>query len=102
GNGQRILVEDADVLRKGGLIRRAFGGNGLFVSEGECHRRQRKVMAAVFQPRHIATYADTIVRYGERIQQEWHDGAVVDLNQHMIAVTMSIIGKVLFDTDVFE
>jgi cytochrome P450 len=58
-------------------------------------------MAPVFQPRHIATYADTMARYGERLQQQWHDGAVVDLNQHMIAVTMSIIGKVLFDTDVF-
>jgi cytochrome P450 len=98
---QSILVEHADDLSKGQLVHRAFGGNGLFVSEGEFHRRQRKGMAPVFQPRHIATYADTMARYGERLQQQWHDGAVVDLNQHMIAVTMSIIGKVLFDTDVF-
>ena len=27
--------------------------------------------------------------------------AVVDLNQHMIALTMNIIGKILFDADVF-
>jgi cytochrome P450 len=98
---QCILVEHADDLSKGRLIHRAFGGNGLFVSEGDFHRRQRKVMAPVFQPSHIATYAETMVRYGERLQQEWHDGAVVDLNQQMIALTMSIIGKVLFDTDVF-
>jgi cytochrome P450 len=98
---QSILVEHADDLSKGRLIHRAFGGNGLFVSEGEFHRRQRKVMAPVFQPRHIASYAETMVWYGERLQQAWHDGAVVDLNQHMITVTMSIIGKVLFDTDVF-
>jgi cytochrome P450 len=99
---QSILVEHADDLSKGRLIHRAFGGNGLFVSEGEFHRRQRKLMAPVFQPRHIAAYADTIALYGERLQQEWHDGAVVDLKQHMIAVTMSIIGKVLFDNDVFD
>ena len=99
---QSLLVEHADDMSKGRLIHRAFGGNGLFVSEGEFHRRQRKVMAPAFQPRQISTYADTIVRYGERVQQEWHDGEVVDLNQHMIAVTMSIIGKVLFDTDVFN
>jgi cytochrome P450 len=98
---QSILVEHADDLSKGRLIHRAFGGNGLFVSEGEFHRRQRKLMAPIFQPRHIASYAETMVWYGERLQQEWHDGAVVDLNQQMIAVTMSIIGKVLFDTDVF-
>jgi cytochrome P450 len=99
---QSILVEHADDLNKGRLIHHAFGGNGLFVSEGAFHRRQRKVMAALFQPRHIAAYAETIVQYGERLQQEWHDGAVVDLNQLMIAVTMSIIGKVLFDSDVFD
>jgi cytochrome P450 len=99
---QSLLVEHADDLSKGRLIHRAFGGNGLFVSEGAFHRRQRKVMAPVFQPRYIAAYAETMVRYGERLQQEWHDGAVVDLKQHMIAVTMSIIGKVLFDTDVFN
>lgn len=99
---QSILVEHAYDLSKGRLIHRAFGGNGLFVSEGEFHWRQRKLMAPVFQPRHIAAYAETIVQYGERLHQEWHDGAVVDLNQHMIAVTMSIIGKVLFDNDIFE
>lgn len=99
---QSILVEHAYDFSKGRLIHQAFGGNGLFVSEGEFHRRQRKLMAPVFQPRHIASYAETIVQYGERIQQEWQDGAVVDLNQQMIALTMSIIGKVLFDADVFN
>ncbi len=99
---QSLLVEHADDLSKGRLIHHAFGGNGLFVSEGAFHWRQRKVMAPLFQPRHIAVYAETMVRYGERLQQEWHEGAVVDLNQQMIAVTMSIIGKVLFDTDVFD
>jgi cytochrome P450 len=98
---QRILIEHADDVSKGRIIHRAFGGNGLFVSEGEFHRRQRKVMAPVFQPRHIASYAETMAWYGERLQQEWHDGAIVDLNQQMIALTMSIIGKVLFDSDVF-
>jgi cytochrome P450 len=71
------------------------------VSEGAFHRRQRKVMAPVFQPRQIASYAETMVRYAERLGQEWPDGAVVDLNQHMTALTMSSIGKVLFDADVF-
>jgi cytochrome P450 len=44
---------------------------------------------------------DSIAHYGEQIQQEWNDGAVIDLNQQMIALTMSVIGKVVFDADVF-
>src|SRR2546425_782507 len=39
-HAQSILVEHASNLSKGRLIHRAFGGNGLFVSEGEFHRRQ--------------------------------------------------------------
>lgn len=99
---QSILVDHAYDFSKGKLLHKAMSGNGLFISEGEFHRHQRKLMAPVFQPKHIAGYADTIVHYGERIQQGWHEGETIDLNQQMINLTMSIIGKVLFDTDVFN
>lgn len=99
---QSILVEHAYDFGKGQLIQKAFGGNGLFVSEGEFHHHQRKLMAPMFQPRHIAVYAETMVHSGERLQQEWQNGAVVDLNSQMIALTMSVIGKALFDADVFN
>src|SRR5260221_12136978 len=99
---QSILVDHAYDFGKGQLVHKAFGGNGLFVSEGEFHRHQRKLMAPMFQPRHIAAYAETMVQSGERLQREWQDSAVVDLNSQMIALTMSIIGKTLFDSDVFH
>ncbi len=99
---QSILVDHAYEFSKGRILHKAMDGNGLFISEGEFHRHQRKLMAPVFQPRHIASYADTIVRYGERIQQEWSEGETIDLNKQMISLTMSIIGKVLFDADVFS
>lgn len=98
-HAQHVLVEHADEFSKGRLMRKAVGNNGLFVSEGEFYRRQRKLMAPCFQPRHIANYADTIVLYAEHIMREWEDGATIDINHAMIRFTMSIIGKVLFDTD---
>ncbi len=98
-HAQHILVEHADNFSKGKLMRKAVGNNGLFVSEGEFHRRQRKLMSPCFQPHHIASYADTIVHYAGHLMQEWEDGAVIDINHSMIRFTMSIIGKVLFDTD---
>jgi cytochrome P450 len=99
-----VLVEHANEFDTGVVRRNAFGpviGNGLFVSEGELHRRQRKTLAPAFQPRHIKSYANTMVTYGERAQVEWTDGEVVGINHEMIQITMSIIGKVLFDADVF-
>src|SRR5258708_1722638 len=99
-----ILVEHANDFDKGEFMHNAFRpviGNGLFVSEGELHRQQRKLMAPSFQPRQIVSYADTMVKYGELIQQEWNDGKIVDVSQEMTHLTMSIIGKVLFDANVF-
>ncbi|GAC1343415.1 MAG: cytochrome P450 [Ktedonobacteraceae bacterium] len=99
-----ILVEHAYDFDKGLAIHNTFRpvvGDGIFSSEGDFHRHQRKLMAPSFQPRHIASYAGTMGHYGEQIQQTWPDGAVIDVNQQMTNLTMSIIGKTLFDADVF-
>ena len=101
---QSILVEHAYDFDKGLAIHHVFRpviGDGIFSSEGDFHRHQRKLMAPPFQPRHIASYADSMGQYGEQIQQSWTDGAVIDVNRHMTNLTMSIIGKALFDADVF-
>jgi cytochrome P450 len=102
---QCILVERPDDFDKGYLIHQVFRpllGDGLFSSEGTFHRRQRKLMAPAFQPRTIAHYIDTMGLYGERLQQSWVEGSTINLNQQMTTLTMSIIGKALFDVDVFN
>jgi len=99
-----ILVEHAYDFDKGVAIHNTFRpaiGDGIFSSEGDFHRHQRKLMSPPFQPRHIASYADIMGYYGEQIQQTWPDGSVIDVNQQMTNLTMSIIGKALFDADVF-
>src|SRR5438067_341028 len=99
-----ILVEHAYDFDKGIAIHTTFRsaiGDGIFSSEGDFHRHQRKLMSPPFQPRHIASYADIMGYYGEQIQQTWPDGGVIDVNQQMTNLTMSIIGKALFDADVF-
>lgn len=99
-----ILVEHADEFEKGAMLRRVIQpifGNGLFTSEGEFWRRQRKLMAPAFQHRRVASYAETMVAYTMQAQQELADGAVVDIGREMTRLTMSIVGKALFDADVF-
>src|SRR5438552_11478800 len=99
-----ILVEHAYDFDKGLAIHNTFRpviGDGIFSSEGDFHRQQRKLMAPPFQPRHIASYAGIMGDYGEHIQQTWPDGSSIDVNQQMTNLTMSIIGKALFDADVF-
>jgi cytochrome P450 len=99
-----IFVEHAYDFDKGITLHSTFRpvfGNGLFMSEGDVHRKHRKLIAPSFQPRHLAGYADAIVGYGERIQQKWRDGQVIDVSREMTDLTMSIIGKALFDADMF-
>ncbi len=103
-NVHRVFVEHANDFDKGAAIHNAFRpiiGNGIFTSEGDFHRRQRKLMAPSFQPRHIISYADTMSHYSELIQQGWSEAETIDVSQEMTHLTMSIIGKVLFDADVF-
>ena len=99
-----ILVQHAYDFDKGLAVHNTFRpviGDGIFSSEGDFHRQQRKIMSPPFQPRHIVSYAETMGYYGEQIQQTWLDNSVIDINQHMTNLTMSIIGKALFDADVF-
>ena len=86
-----FLVEHANAFDTGVVRRNAFGpilGEGLFVSEGELHRRQRKALAPAFQPRHIKAYADSMVHYGELAQAQWADGAQLGINREMIHITI--------------
>lgn len=100
-----ILVDHAEDFDKGDAIHNAFRsaiGDGIFTSEGEKHRRQRKLMAPSFQPRNITSYADDMVMYSEQIQQLWQDGEEIDVSRKMTDLTMSIIGKALFNADIFS
>ncbi len=99
-----LLVEHANDFDKGDIAHKAFRsitGNGLFINEGEAHRRQRKLISPFFQPRHIASYAQTMVYEAEEAQQRWHNGEALDMDREMMRLSMSLIGKVLFDADIF-
>ena len=77
-----ILVEHAYAFDKGSAVHnivRPAIGDGIVSSEGDFHRRQRKLMAPAFQPRQIASYAESISHYWELTQQSWANAAVIDL-----------------------
>jgi cytochrome P450 len=101
-----ILVEQANNFSRGQITRKAdrplIGTTGIFQSEGNIHRRKRKLLAPSFQPSHIRSYADNIVCYGERLAQSWDDGAELEMYKQMTLLVMNIVGKVLFGSDTFN
>jgi cytochrome P450 len=80
-------------------VMRRFLGIGLLTSEGEYHRRQRKLAQPAFHMQRIAGYADIMTDYTQRHLATWQDGDVRDISEEMMALTMYIVSKTLFDAD---
>jgi cytochrome P450 len=77
-------------------------GNGLLTSEGAFHHKQRRMMGPMFVHKHIASYAQTMADRSEQHAALWTDGQELDVSQAMMAITLEIVGKTLFDAEVGE
>jgi cytochrome P450 len=75
-------------------------GEGLFVSEGEFHRRQRRLSQPAFHGERIAGYADQMVSLAMRLRDSWKDGAILDVSREMNWLAMMIVGSTLFGANV--
>lgn len=75
-------------------------GEGLLTSEGEFHKRQRRMMQPAFHRQRIEAYAEIMARYADEQMQGWHDGQEIDLHEEMMRLTMVIVARCLFDADV--
>src|SRR6185295_12520013 len=72
----------------------------LLTSEGAAHLRQRRLLQPAFHRDRIAGYGNTMVAHADRMRQSWTDGATLDIAREMNRLTLSIVGKTLFDADV--
>ena len=99
---KEVLVTGHQNYKKGLVLQRAkrLLGDGLLTSEGEFHRRQRRLSQPAFHRQRIAGYAGTMVHYANRVAGSWQDGGVFDISQEMMRLTLAIVGKTLFDADV--
>ena len=75
-------------------------GEGLLTSEDPFHKRQRRLVQPMFHHSRISTYGDVMVRYADELGRTWSDGQVLDVHEQMMKLTLSIVGKCLFDTDI--
>ena len=97
-----VLITHNDNFIKGRALQRAkrLLGEGLLTSEGEFHRRQKRLALPAFHRQRIAAYAEVMTKYGERISSDWRDGEAMDISVEMMRLTLAVVGKTLFDADV--
>lgn len=99
-----VLVTHARSFEKSPVMRASLlplAGHGLFTSEGELWRRQRKLMAPMFTPASLAHFAADMTSCTERAIENLRDGSVVDIARETTRITMAIAGRTLFDIDTF-
>jgi cytochrome P450 len=99
-----LLVERARSFRKSDMLRFALfklAGEGLFTSNGELWRRQRRLMAPLFTPKAVERYATDMVECSLRTTSGWRDGMELRLLAETTRLTMGVAGKTLFDADTF-
>ena len=99
---EEVLVTNARLYSKGRVLRanRHVFGEGLLTSEGEFWLRQRRLSQPAFHRARIASYAATMVEYAQRMMDGWRSGEERDVHREMLRLTLQIVGKTLFDTDV--
>jgi cytochrome P450 len=99
-----VLVTRARLFKKGRALERAkrLLGEGLLTSEGDLHRRQRRLAQPAFHKTRISGYADTMVRHAVRTADRWQDGQTIDSTAEMNRLTLTIVGETLLGTNVEE
>jgi cytochrome P450 len=75
-------------------------GNGLLTAEGEEWLRHRRLASGAFHRERVAGHGRTMAAYADEMVDAWHDGEPIDLHDAMTALTLRIVARTLFDTDV--
>jgi len=97
-----VLVTKSGSFMKGRALQRAklLLGEGLLTSEGELHRRQRRLAQPAFHRDRIQQYAAVMIDRAAATSASWTDGQSLDIHHEMMRLTLSIVARTLFGADV--
>jgi cytochrome P450 len=103
---RHVLLDNASNYRKDDLQIRILApglGRGLVTAEGEEWKLQRRTIAPLFTPRHVAGFFPPMVEAAERLVRRWQrrpDGRVVDAALEMTRITLDVLERTIFTTGV--
>lgn len=96
-----ILVQHPERYQKPALAKRLFKssfGNGIFFSEGDFWKRQRKLAQPALHHVRVNAYAEDMVAKTQKMMENWY--STIDIGAEMHTLTLLIVVNALFKTDV--
>jgi len=102
---QQVLVTDSEKYYKDRmtkLVGKKFLGNGLIFNEGEFHKRQRKLIQPAFHHNRLKKYVDQINHITNNWLDSIDDCEVVSIHPSMMKLTLAIVCKALFNTNISD
>jgi cytochrome P450 len=95
-----LITKSRDFYKHFGLKQtRMLLGNGLLNSEGDFWLRQRRLAQPAFHRDRIHDYGRVMIDHTRQMLAGWHDGDRRDLVVEMMALTLKIAAKTLFDAE---
>ena len=99
---REVLIDKAAFFGKDRTQKRMkiLLGEGLITSDGETHRRARRIAAPAFHRQRIQRYAGQIVELSAVLGAQWEPGSPLDISAEMMRLALKITARTLFDTEV--
>lgn len=99
----RRLLLDPDTFARGGPVTERFRqmfGNGLGISDGDLHRRQRALLEPAFSHSRVGDYASMMTDVARATTERWRDGETVRVEKEMDELALTVITRVVFSDEV--
>jgi cytochrome P450 len=99
---RRVFVDNTANYRKDDLQKRIIGPallDGLVEAEADQWKKQRRMLAPLFTPRTVASFAPAMQAAAERLVARWlrhRDGRLIDAQKEMSEVALDVLGRTLF------
>lgn len=108
-----VLVDDADLIAEvlqhqqhafsrdtGAVLLRELVGDSLLTSEDPAHLVRRRMLQPAFHRARIRTYTEHMVDEARRTADAWEHRTKIDIGGEMAQLTLGVVGRSLFGTDV--
>ena len=101
---REVLVVQNDNFIKERTVQRTkmLLGEGMITAEGVAQRGQRLAAQPAFHRQRISEYAGIIVEEAARTRDGWRDGEQRDIAADMMHLTLKVVARTLFATDLRE